>query len=115
MLGLGMARRMEMGRTELGLEAATVRPAGRPAWMVTAAKRTAKRPQRLRARAESSGRVSVVGTKGLKVGLVAADVAMVMRLPLARALVQLGWECISGGAEGVELVLRMGWDELMCV
>ena len=39
----------------------------------------------MRARAESSGRVSVVGTKGLKVGLVGADVAMVMRLPLARA------------------------------
>ena len=37
----------------------------------------------MRARAESSGRVSVAGTKGLKVGLVGVDVAMVMRLPLA--------------------------------
>jgi hypothetical protein len=33
----------------------------------------------------------------LKVGLVGVDVAMVMRLPLARAWFQLGWECISGG------------------
>jgi hypothetical protein len=41
----------------------------------------------MRARAESSGRVSVAGTKGLKVGLVGVDVAMVMRLRLARALV----------------------------
>src|ERR1700750_3098552 len=40
---------------------------------------------RMRARAESSGRVSVVGTKGLKVGLGGVDVAMMTRLPLARA------------------------------
>jgi len=52
---------------------------------VTAPKRTPKRPPSIRARAESSGRVSVVGTKGLKVGLIGADVAMVMRLPLASA------------------------------
>jgi hypothetical protein len=41
----------------------------------------------MRARADSSGRVSVVGTKGLKVGLMGVDVAMVVRLPLARASV----------------------------
>lgn len=45
----------------------------------------------------------MVGTKGLKVGLVGVDVAMVTRLPLARAWFQLGWECISGDAVGVDL------------
>ena len=54
-------------------------------------------PPRMRARAESSGRVSVVGTKGLKVGLGGVDVAMMTRLPLAQALFQLARECISGG------------------
>ena len=46
---------------------------------------------------------AILGTKGLKAGLVGVDVAMVMRLPLARAWFQLGWECISGDAVGVDL------------
>jgi len=50
----------------------------------------------MRARAESSGRVSVVGTKGLKVGLVGADVAMVTRLPLARACFDLDGSVSAG-------------------
>ena len=53
-------------------------------------------PPRMRARAESSGRVSVVGTKGLKVGLVGVDVAMVMRLPLARACFSLDGSVSAG-------------------
>ena len=66
----------------------------------------------MRARAESSGRVSVVGTKGLKVGLVGADVAMMTRLPLALALVQLGWECISGDVSAWIGSQRMGVFDL---
>src|SRR5947209_19540218 len=97
MLGLPKARRMEMERTGMGIDAATVSPARRPTYTVTAPNKTPKMPPRTSARAESSGRVSVVGTKGLNVGLGGVDVAMVTRLPLARALFQLGRECISGG------------------
>ncbi|MEI9981116.1 MAG: hypothetical protein WDN23_19340 [Edaphobacter sp.] len=49
---------------------------------MTAPKRTPKRAPRMRARAVSSGRVSVAGTKGLKMGLGGVVVAMVMLLPL---------------------------------
>src|SRR4051812_21523612 len=89
MLALPKARRMEMERTEMGIDAATVSPARRPTYTVTAPNKTPKMPPRTSARAESSGRVSVVGTKGLNVGLGGVDVAMMTRLPLAQALFSL--------------------------
>ena len=62
------------------------------------------------ARAESSGRVSVVGTKGLKVGLVGVDVdvAMVMRLPLARALVSAWMGVYQRGCGTRRLITESG-------
>src|ERR1700734_2944870 len=93
MLALPKARRIEMERTEIGMDAATVRPARRPTYTVTAPKRTPKIAPRMSARAESSGRVSVVETKGLKVGLVGVDVAMIVRLPR--------WSSLVFGFDGV--------------
>src|SRR6185312_3756107 len=60
----------------MGMLAATVSPARRPTYTVTAPKRMPNRPPRISARAVSSGRVSVAGTNGLNAGFGGAVVAM---------------------------------------
>jgi len=81
MLALPNARKIEIERTEMGIDAATVNPARNPTYTVTAPKRTPKIEPRMRARAVSSGRLSVAGTKGLKVVVVAMSVRC---LPLTK-------------------------------
>src|ERR1700722_13926377 len=66
MLDLPKALRIDMERTEIGIDAATVSPARRPTYTVTAPQRTPKREPRISARAVSAGRDSVAGTNGLK-------------------------------------------------
>jgi hypothetical protein len=58
------ARRMLMESTAMGMEAATVRPARRPTYTVTAPKITPKTEPRKRARKVNSGRFSPGGTNG---------------------------------------------------
>src|SRR5437764_15128243 len=98
MLALPKARRMEMERTEMGIDAATVSPARRPTYTVTAPNKTPKMAPRTSARAESAGRVSVVGTKGVNVGLGGVAVAMMPRLPLAQAVLSLEGSVSAGRA-----------------
>ena len=81
MLALPKARRMEMESTEMGMLAATVKPARSPTYTVTAPKSTPKIAPSSRARKVSSGRESSAGTKGLNAGLMGAAVAMGSRSP----------------------------------
>ena len=62
------ALRIEMDKTEIGIDAATVNPARNPTYTVTAPNTTAKKPPSKSARKVNSGRESEAGTKGLKVG-----------------------------------------------
>src|SRR5215469_13865715 len=61
------ARKIEIDSTEIGMLAATVRPARRPTYTVTAPKMIPKIAPRISARAESSLGLSSADTKGLKV------------------------------------------------
>ena len=55
------ARRMLMDKTEMGMEAETVRPARRPTYTVTAPNRSPKSAPRMTARTVNSASVSSVG------------------------------------------------------
>src|ERR1700712_4817477 len=65
---LPSTRRIEIDSTEIGIDAATVRPAFKPTYTVTAPKRMPNSAPMKTARKVISGRVSCEGTKGRKAG-----------------------------------------------
>src|SRR5580658_1472108 len=96
------ARRIEIDSTEIGMLAATVRPARSPTYTVTAPKMIPKIAPRISARTESSLGLSSADTNGRKVVVVVA-----IRRNLLATKSKAAPECTSAASRLSRLLIRL--------